>query len=168
MACSIKQSPLSITPDFIPKRGFNFNSNLGFLPKTKIQNCDFSTKKHLYISSVTKFGSFSRIGTICKAYEADKSQPLDVNIELPKSLEAAAQRVKISIYFATWWALNVVFNIYNKKVLNAYPFPWLTSTLSLATGSLIMLISWVTRIAEFPKTDLEFWKSLFPVRILIF
>ncbi|OIT00327.1 PREDICTED: glucose-6-phosphate/phosphate translocator 2, chloroplastic-like [Nicotiana attenuata] len=166
MGCSIKQSPLSITPsDFIPKRGFHFNSNLGVLPKTKIQNCDFSTKKPLYISSVTKFGSFSRIGTICKAYEADKSQPLDKNIELPKSSEAAAQRVKISIYFATWWALNVVFNIYNKKVLNAYPFPWLTSTLSLATGSLIMLISWVTRIAEFPKTDLEFWKNLFPVAV---
>src|ERR1035441_6312173 len=45
------------------------------------------------------------------------------------------QRIKISIYFATWWSLNVVFNIYNKKVLNAFPFPWLTSTLSLAAGS---------------------------------
>ncbi|MVG17328.1 hypothetical protein EF849_23160, partial [Aeromonas jandaei] len=52
------------------------------------------------------------------------------------------------IYFATWWALNVVFNIYNKKVLNAFAFPWLTSTLSLACGSLMMLVSWATRIAE--------------------
>ncbi|RZB99715.1 Glucose-6-phosphate/phosphate translocator 1, chloroplastic isoform D [Glycine soja] len=73
--------------------------------------------------------------------------------------------VKIGIYFATWWALNVVFNIYNKKVLNAYPYPWLTSTLSLACGSLMMLISWATGIAEAPKTDPEFWKSLFPVAV---
>ena len=57
----------------------------------------------------------------------------------------------------------MVFNIYNKKVLNAYPYPWLTSTLSLACGSLMMLISWATGIAEAPKTDPEFWKSLFPV-----
>lgn len=77
----------------------------------------------------------------------------------------AAQRFKIGIYFATWWALNVVFNIYNKKVLNAFPFPWLTSTLSLATGSLMMLVSWATGIAETPKTDFEFWKTLFPVAI---
>jgi solute carrier family 35, member E1 len=75
----------------------------------------------------------------------------------------AAQRVKISIYFATWWALNVIFNIYNKKVLNAFPYPWLTSTLSLACGSAMMLFSWATRLVEAPKTDLEFWKVLFPV-----
>ncbi|KAM7530778.1 hypothetical protein LguiB_034188 [Lonicera macranthoides] len=85
---------------------------------------------------------------VCKAFEAEKSQPLDLNIEAE-----AAQRLKISLYFATWWALNVVFNIYNKKVLNAFPYPWLTSTLSLAAGSLIMLVSWATRIAEVPKTD---------------
>ena len=66
--------------------------------------------------------------TECQAYEADRSRPLEINIELPA--EEAAQRFKIGVYFATWWALNVVFNIYNKKVLNAFPYPWLTSTLS--------------------------------------
>lgn len=98
----------------------------------------------------------------CEAYEADRSENVSVPAEEPQS--SAAQKVKIGIYFATWWALNVVFNIYNKKVLNAFPFPWLTSTLSLACGSLIMLLSWTIRIAESPKTDLDFWKSLFPVR----
>lgn len=94
----------------------------------------------------------------CKAYEADK--PIDGKTET--SIEAA-RKVKIGVYFATWWALNVVFNIYNKKVLNAFPFPWLTSTLSLAAGSLIMLVSWALRVAEAPKTDMEFWKTLLPV-----
>ncbi|XP_042062773.1 glucose-6-phosphate/phosphate translocator 1, chloroplastic-like [Salvia splendens] len=95
----------------------------------------------------------------CSAYEADRSEPVaDARSE-------SARKIKIGIYFATWWSLNVVFNIYNKKVLNAYPYPWLTSTLSLAAGSLIMLVSWALRIAETPKTDLEFWKSLFPVAV---
>lgn len=76
---------------------------------------------------------------------------------------AAAQRIKISIYFAVWWALNVVFNIYNKKVLNVFPFPWLTSTLSLAAGSAIMLLSWALRIVEPPQVDADFWKALAPV-----
>ncbi|XP_020702934.1 glucose-6-phosphate/phosphate translocator 2, chloroplastic [Dendrobium catenatum] len=99
----------------------------------------------------------------CEAYEADRSENVSVPAEEPQS--STAQKVKIGIYFATWWALNVVFNIYNKKVLNAFPFPWLTSTLSLACGSLIMLLSWTIRIAESPKTDLDFWKSLFPVAV---
>lgn len=111
------------------------------------------------------FGSIRKAESLitCKAYEADKSGPVDGPVAQPETAAEAARKVKIGVYFATWWALNVVFNIYNKKVLNAFPFPWLTSTLSLAAGSLIMLVSWTLRIAEAPKTDLDFWKTLFPV-----
>ncbi|KAG6481336.1 hypothetical protein ZIOFF_057933 [Zingiber officinale] len=56
--------------------------------------------------------------------------------------------------------LNVVFNIYNKKVLNVFPYPWLTSMISLDNDSLIMLVFWAARVTEPPKTDLGFWKSL--------
>ncbi|KAF7140238.1 hypothetical protein RHSIM_Rhsim06G0160500 [Rhododendron simsii] len=102
----------------------------------------------------------------CKAYEAHRIEPIQINIEFDEEVrEVAAGKLKIGIYFATWWALNVVFNIYNKKVLNAFPFPWLTSTLSLAAGSLMMLVSWATKIAEAPKTDLNFWKALLPVAV---
>ncbi|KAK4858844.1 hypothetical protein QYF36_022914 [Acer negundo] len=89
------------------------------------------------------------------------------NIEVlnRKARLEAAQLIKMGIYFATWWALNVVYNIYNKQALNAFPYPWLISTLSLACGSLMMLVSWVTRIAEAPKTDFEFWKTLVPVAL---
>ena len=97
----------------------------------------------------------------CEAYEADQSKPIEH--ESPEIPGEAARKIKIGIYFATWWALNVVFNIYNKKVLNAFPFPWLTSTLSLAMGSLIMLVSWATRVVEAPNTDFDFWKALLPV-----
>ncbi|KAG2299373.1 hypothetical protein Bca4012_010946 [Brassica carinata] len=100
----------------------------------------------------------------CEAYEADKSEPQPID-ESAETKPEAAKKLKIGIYFATWWALNVVFNIYNKKVLNAYPYPWLTSTLSLAAGSLMMLISWAVGIVETPKTDIDFWKTLFPVAV---
>lgn len=130
-------------------------------------NPSLSFNKSLHISSIENFSLLvkprKRV-VECEAYEADKSRPLEINVGEGDRGEAA-QRLKIGLYFATWWALNVVFNIYNKKVLNAFPYPWLTSTLSLAAGSLMMLISWATRIAEAPKVDLEFWKALFPVSI---
>ncbi|KAK7385947.1 hypothetical protein VNO78_31946 [Psophocarpus tetragonolobus] len=94
------------------------------------------------------------------AYEAERSE-----VEGARPPSDAAKKVKIGIYFVTWWALNVVFNIYNKKVLNAFPFPWLTSTLSLACGSFIMLFSWATRLVEPPNTHPQFWKNLFPVSV---
>lgn len=95
------------------------------------------------------------------AQAADASAGDSSDLEVPKPQMG---KVKIGVYFATWWALNVVFNIYNKKVLNAYPFPWLTSTLSLLAGSSIMLLSWALRIVPAPDVDMDFWKGLAPVR----
>ncbi|GAB2231550.1 hypothetical protein Droror1_Dr00010558 [Drosera rotundifolia] len=135
-----------------------------------VQPSRVSITKPLYMSSLVGSDSLSlryksRSMISCNAYEANRSQPIDISIELPDVESEAAQKLKIGVYFATWWALNVVFNIYNKKVLNAFPYPWLTSTLSLAAGSLMMLFSWATRIADAPKTDFEFWKTLLPVAI---
>ncbi|KAF8410704.1 hypothetical protein HHK36_003238 [Tetracentron sinense] len=176
MTFSVKQSAAALTVSDLFRKNFSApKPRLSLLPSMSVAKgpiCFLSSRKPLYISSVEGFGSFEGSRTRkpvieCQAYEADQSQPIDANIEIldQETRSAAAQKLKISIYFATWWALNVVFNIYNKKVLNAFPFPWLTSTLSLAAGSLIMLISWATRIAEAPKTDMEFWKILFPVAV---
>ncbi|KAL5578922.1 hypothetical protein UlMin_011364 [Ulmus minor] len=173
MISSVKLQASSFASTNFLNRKFGVQ-NTKFPSSLNVQNAEpcknslsLSSPKPLYISSIENFSletkSQKRV-TSCKAYEADRSQPLEINIELPDK-QAAAQRLKIGIYFAIWWALNVVFNIYNKKVLNAFPYPWLTSTLSLAAGSLIMLVSWATRIAEAPKTDLDFWKTLFPVAV---
>ncbi|CAM8986947.1 unnamed protein product [Rhodiola kirilowii] len=101
-------------------------------------------------------------GSACRAYESEGSEEDDQG---GAAKSEAAKKAKIGVYFATWWALNVVFNIYNKKVLNVFPYPWLTSTLSLAAGSLIMIISWATKLVEAPNTDFEFWKTLLPVAV---
>lgn len=168
MICSIKQSVSSLQAltrsDFYqrksPVKSLSFPSVVG----------GTSPVKPLHLAPVRGLG-FGLIEDLrvrrplirCEAYEADRSEPVESDVV--KGRSEAAKKVKIGLYFATWWALNVVFNIYNKKVLNAFPYPWLTSTLSLATGSLMMLISWATRIAETPKTDFEFWKTLFPVAV---
>ncbi|CAK9237592.1 unnamed protein product [Sphagnum troendelagicum] len=124
-----------------------------------------------------KFGAFEkvplRLRITANAIDAGKSgadgygdeSVITQGDEVTSTSKAAAQRVKIGTYFVLWWSLNVVFNIYNKKVLNAFPYPWLTSTLSLAAGSTIMLASWATRLVAAPELDAEFWKSLAPVAL---
>ncbi|XP_047330230.1 glucose-6-phosphate/phosphate translocator 1, chloroplastic-like [Impatiens glandulifera] len=172
MAFSVKQSPTSfISSDLVPSK----HSRLVSLPSNlKIQKTlnsisAVSIHKPLYLASFIQgsvpVSTTRKTPIVCQAYEADHSQPVSIGLPDENEQSEAAQKLKISIYFATWWALNVVFNIYNKKALNAYPYPWLAATLSLATGSLIMLVSWTLKIAEPPKTDFEFWKSLFPVAL---
>ncbi|XP_061359425.1 glucose-6-phosphate/phosphate translocator 1, chloroplastic-like [Gastrolobium bilobum] len=177
MISSLRQPSIGISgSDFVLRKihatPIQPRSFLPSLSKEKAQRSVVCVQKPLHLASLGagSFGSvknfesaknFGRDDLVkCGAYEADRSE-----VEAAGTPSVAVNKVKIGIYFATWWALNVVFNIYNKKVLNAYPYPWLTSTLSLACGSLMMLISWATRIAETPKTDLEFWKSLFPVAV---
>lgn len=169
MICCVKQSPVAFAvSDLLRHRSPSPKLQFPTLPSisaTKTLKPSLSTQKPIHLCSIESLGSSFQVPqhrkllVECKAYESEANVP----IPNEKAPSAAAQKVKIGIYFATWWALNVVFNIYNKKVLNAFPCPWLTSTLSLATGSLMMLISWATRIAEAPKTDLEFWKALAPV-----
>lgn len=173
MISTVKQSCFTINGcDYIRSKSQSLTSSRRFcllppLPAMKSRRSSgVSVSKPVYVSSVEGFGDLKRSNdektlVKCKAYEADRAEP----IEGSESKTELARRLKIGVYFATWWFLNVIFNIYNKKVLNAFPFPWLTSTLSLAAGSLIMLISWALRIAETPKTDLEFWKTLFPVAV---
>ncbi|WZZ83626.1 hypothetical protein YC2023_104198 [Brassica napus] len=168
MISSIKPVSSSLTAIAAVRR--TVSPKLRFSPLPIIRNFQNSP---LRVSSPHNLSTFSLSSAAAEkqrrdvfrvgAYEADRSQPIDIGVEAPG--EQSGQKVKIGIYFATWWALNVVFNIYNKKVLNAFPYPWLTSTLSLACGSLMMLVSWVTRVAEAPKTDLDFWKTLFPVAV---
>lgn len=177
MISTVKQSAVTLNGSDFNRSKFQTLTSLrrfSLLPPLPAMNpsqsSGVSLSKPIYVSSVEKFGTLRRSKghdqeksclVKCKAYEANRAEPIDG----PESKTEVARRVKIGVYFATWWFLNVIFNIYNKKVLNAFPFPWLTSTLSLAAGSLIMLISWAVRIAETPKTDLEFWKTLFPVAV---
>ncbi|CAL5345816.1 unnamed protein product [Camellia sinensis] len=173
MICFVKQSTSFFRCSaLIPRKSLASEpQNLSLLSISQAKQVfrtNVSTQKSLFISSIEGFGPSLRTQKAlieCKAYEADRSQPLNIDLPDEQVRSEASQKLKISVYFATWWALNVVFNIYTKKVLNAFPYPWLTSTLSLAMGSLIMLISWATRIVEAPKTDPEFWKSLFPVAV---
>ncbi|XP_006367280.1 glucose-6-phosphate/phosphate translocator 2, chloroplastic-like [Solanum tuberosum] len=171
---SVKYFGLSTTFDPLHKNLFSSKPCVSsfFSKKIALPNCDkannIMSKKPLYISAVSGFGhvneSKSRDPLVqCNAYEASRP-PISIEFDEETQI-VAAHKFKIGLYFATWWALNVVFNIYNKKVLNAFPFPWLTSTLSLAAGSFIMLVSWATRIAETPKTDIDFLKALFPVAV---
>ncbi|GJR39922.1 glucose-6-phosphate/phosphate translocator 2, chloroplastic-like protein [Tanacetum coccineum] len=147
---SLPSKPLN----FIKNQSFSVThlGNINGFKRTKV----FDVKRPLY---VTHLGNNN--GFVCNAYEADHSKGLEIKMDESES----GQKMRIGLYFATWWSLNVVFNIYNKKVLNAFPYPWLTSTLSLAAGSLIMLVSWATRMVEPPNTDFEFWKTLLPVAL---
>mmetsp|Transcript_4986 Transcript_4986/g.7563 ORF Transcript_4986/g.7563 Transcript_4986/m.7563 type:complete len:446 (+) Transcript_4986:324-1661(+) len=63
------------------------------------------------------------------------------------------QRLKIGSYFALWYALNIVYNILNKKVLNILPAPLTVGALQFGVGGLYCALLWFLRLRAAPKLN---------------
>ena len=58
-----------------------------------------------------------------------------------------------------------MFNILNKQTLNAFPYPWLLSTIQLGAGVVWMAVMWGTGLQAVPKVSKDFLKALAPVAL---
>ncbi|KAG6400558.1 hypothetical protein SASPL_137398 [Salvia splendens] len=104
---------------------------------------------------VLPLGNFSRFpsqkaGAAASGAPQESSQ--DGEIGAPKS----GMNKKLAIVFGLWYFQNIVFNIYNKKVLNIFPYPWLLASFQLFCGSVWMLMLWSSKLQPCPKIDKSF------------
>ncbi|KAG7028686.1 Xylulose 5-phosphate/phosphate translocator, chloroplastic, partial [Cucurbita argyrosperma subsp. argyrosperma] len=68
--------------------------------------------------------------------------------------------LQLAVVFGLWYFQNIVFNIYNKKVLNVFSFPWLLASFQLFTGSIWMLVLWSLKLQPCPKISKPFIMAL--------
>ncbi|KAG4950620.1 hypothetical protein AAZX31_15G256700 [Glycine max] len=127
------------------------SSKLSFMPTSQIQH------------SIAKLGSFSRFLShpfglsskpryqIVKA--ASEANPEGENVA---PTEPNSKNLKLGLVFGLWYFQNIVFNIYNKKVLNIFPFPWLLASFQLFVGSIWMLVLWSLKLQPCPKISKPF------------
>ena len=64
---------------------------------------------------------------------------------------ALLQRLKVGFYFALWYALNIVYNILNKRVLNVLPSPLIVGSMQFGVGSLYVLTLWLLQLRPTPS-----------------
>lgn len=65
--------------------------------------------------------------------------------------DGLAHRLKIGAYFGTWYALNVMYNIVNKQMLNAVPAPFTIGSLQFLVGALYSTFLWTSGLRAPPK-----------------
>jgi solute carrier family 35, member E1 len=63
--------------------------------------------------------------------------------------------------FLMWYAFNIIFNLMNKQVLNAWSKPLALSTVQLAVGSVMVLTQWGLKLSKRPKITRKLLKALF-------
>ncbi|KAM0851962.1 hypothetical protein ACQ4PT_052089 [Festuca glaucescens] len=64
-----------------------------------------------------------------------------------------AGAVQLGAMIVAWYLLNIYFNIYNKQVLQALPFPlpYTITAFQLGFGSLVILFMWAARLHPLPN-----------------
>jgi len=61
------------------------------------------------------------------------------------------EKSKVGIYIGLWYLFNIGYNIYNKKALITYPFPWACALWQMAFGWLIFVPLWLFGVRKVPK-----------------
>mmetsp|Transcript_58156 Transcript_58156/g.161066 ORF Transcript_58156/g.161066 Transcript_58156/m.161066 type:complete len:264 (-) Transcript_58156:54-845(-) len=73
-----------------------------------------------------------------------------------------AQTLKVGGYFGLWYALNIGYNIYNKKALNIVDLPWTMALIQLFAGIPYVMLLWATGLRKAPVLTKENIKNLTP------
>ncbi|CAJ1970358.1 unnamed protein product [Cylindrotheca closterium] len=61
------------------------------------------------------------------------------------------ENLTICFYFLAWYALNVIYNIVNKKVLNTLPAPLMVGSFQFLVGGLYCSLVWFVGLRPMPK-----------------
>jgi len=97
---------------------------------------------------------------LCDSEDADEACTLPLGVTVPMSW---IQTLKIGLCFATWFSLNVMYNLTNKRCQNVFPMPWTMTVVSLAVGIPYVLFMWATGLRPAPKMNMEGFKKIFPI-----
>ncbi|CAA3018490.1 xylulose 5-phosphate phosphate translocator, chloroplastic [Olea europaea subsp. europaea] len=103
----------------------------------------------------TPFGFSSRFVARAASGAPQEASP-DGEIEVSKP----NKNLKLALIFGLWYFQNIVFNIYNKKALNIFPYPWFLASFQLFCGSVWMFILWSLKLQPCPKINKSFIVAL--------
>lgn len=71
-----------------------------------------------------------------------------------------SKSTKLVVDMAVWYAVSALFNIYNKKALNAMQMPWTVALIQLGAGLLLFVPLWVLRVRPVPFDSLRSFMDL--------
>ncbi|KAG8649921.1 xylulose 5-phosphate/phosphate translocator, chloroplastic [Manihot esculenta] len=123
---------------------------VGLYSRFTNQICNFN-RVHEYPSGFCSKPR-SYVAKAAAASDSESSPEGEANVvSKPKD-----KTLQLALVFGFWYFQNIVFNIYNKKALNVFPFPWFLASFQLFVGSVWMLILWSFKLQPCPKISKPF------------
>lgn len=81
-------------------------------------------------------------------------------------LPSAAKTAYLGSLFVLWYAFSVGFGVFNKQVLNVFPYPTTLTLLNLAVGSCLACFMWVTGIQKRPSVTKDMLLRIAPLAVV--
>ncbi|CAI9754637.1 unnamed protein product [Fraxinus pennsylvanica] len=85
--------------------------------------------------------------------------------EIPKS-KSAMDTLVLGSLFGLWYLFNIYFNIYNKQVLKAFPYPVTVTSVQFAVGTVLVMIMWTFNLYKRPKISGAQLAAILPLALV--
>ncbi|CAA2960439.1 phosphoenolpyruvate phosphate translocator 1, chloroplastic [Olea europaea subsp. europaea] len=85
--------------------------------------------------------------------------------ESPKS-SSARDTLVLGTLFGLWYLFNVYFNIYDKQVLEVFPYPLTITLVQLAVGTLLVIFMWIFNLYKRPKLSSRQLATILPLAVM--
>jgi len=69
----------------------------------------------------------------------------------PAKEKSFMDKFGVPVYIGLWYIFNIGYNIYNKKALISYPYPWACALWQMMFGWFIFVPLWLLKIRKTPK-----------------
>ncbi|RLN27860.1 phosphoenolpyruvate/phosphate translocator 3, chloroplastic-like [Panicum miliaceum] len=84
----------------------------------------------------------------------------------PEGADGIPQTLQVGAMILVWYLLNIYFNIYNKLVLKAVPFPYTITTFQFASGSFFITLMWLLNLHPRPRLSLKQYAKFLPLALI--
>jgi len=149
---SVKSSPRS-RPIFllsnVPTRpNLNSKPKLSICPSPRA-----GLRNWPLLASASNYESYQKVTTrdVCAKPSATQNDGAIQADEADNDSKKLTKTLLLGSLFGLWYLFNTFFNIYNKKVLKAFPCPITITNFQFAVGTVVVLLMWSTRLYKSPK-----------------
>uniref|UniRef100_A0A2P2PJ03 Sugar phosphate transporter domain-containing protein n=1 Tax=Rhizophora mucronata TaxID=61149 RepID=A0A2P2PJ03_RHIMU len=176
-------SVLYLSTPFLKSKSFE-NSNSNFRPRIRpvVLKLTASPKtphaggfqgnlprKVLFSGSCCCFSSQISASFLCsnRGYGSFKVRDASVPEGVVESENSSGlvRTLQLGSMFGIWYLLNIYFNIFNKQVLEMYPFPATVTAFQFGFGTLMILTMWTFNLYKRPKLTRSQFSAILPLAV---
>ena len=139
-------------------------------PESKSSSSNSLTSSSSLFGNNNDFAASSLRRQIARTTTSSKSKVVKVSAAASFEISQEAKKTALlGVLFGGWYAFNIVFNIYNKQVLKAFPYPWHCTMFQFVGGCVLIALMWGLNLVERPKKEVfstENLKMVLPLAMI--